>query len=99
MFKKINNKQNNQVATIQASNQDYIISAKEANKLAEKQWGNFTDEEIFKKIRERAEAGERNAYFFEAYLIARQYGLLKEQGYTVYINTSEGNAPYFRVSW
>ena len=25
--------------------------------------------------------------------------LLKEQGYTVYINTSEGNAPYFRVSW
>ena len=83
----------------QQAHPEYIISADEAKKLASKKWTTLPDEDIFKKIKVKAEQGEKCAYFFEAYINGGQLTQLKELGFTVYINTPKDDAPYFRVSW
>lgn len=101
MLKFKNNQKNNQeiITTNKQTSPEYIISAEEAKKLAVKQWTTLPDEEIFKKIRARANDGEKCAYFFEAYINGAQLIQLKELGFTVYINTPKNDAPYFRISW
>lgn len=88
----------NETGNVQGK-KEMIISAKEALNISSKNYSVLPIEEIFEKIRKRAQDGFRNAYFDGAYVNGAQLTQLRELGYTVDIATHKGYVPYFKVSW
>ena len=82
------------------SNQDKIISAKEALDVSTQEWQTQTTEEIFEKIYGMAKGGFRDETFYASYITGAQLTQLKELGYEVKIATTRtSNVPYVKVSW